>query len=822
MELAPGTETAEESADYKPALPAEIALWSALSVLFPGRTFLPQHDFFCHLNGHSLIAARLVSLLRKDPSFSNVGVQHIYKERTLEKIAAALTPLHAQQTRGSVEHARPLLRHRFFCGLAQACCLPGIILLQLLQWLAPFFTYHYFTGNKSDSTLLAVAASIATFLLSIAVSFPLGVLLRRIFAGYLEPGDYPLWGLTYFRWWLASQLSNISAVHLISGTPWKALHLRLLGARVGKNTLLNSVTAAVPELLEIGNNVSIGTFVNIENARVEGGRFLVGRVRIADGAMVDSYAVIENDTTIGVNGHLCGQSALGQGGSIPDGQTWAGAPAVPIPRTQEIWPAAPTPSVFNKLTSMAFYALGAALVSILFFIPTFPAFVLIDWIDAHTLDLFESSLEWWQAFPFFLAMAIPASMVLVVFTALLAGGLHAILPKQKPGRFPIHGSAYRFKWILSTIFDTSLETLHGLYASLYVGFWLRLMGAQVGKCSEVSTAEGIIPDLLELGDDSFIADGVLLGDEEQHDGWMSLRGTRIGNRSFVGNGAYVPDGSLFPDDVLLGVQSAAPANAELASGQTWMGSPAMLLPARENVETPDPSLTFRPSILRRITRGGIEAIRIVLPMAFVISAGYVIVYKAMSLAEEEEWRACIRTLIVSGLLYSISTYIVVLGLKWTLIGRYRPRRAPMWTLFVWLSEATTVAYESLAVPSLLDHLRGTPMLPWALRLFGVKIGRGTWINTTDITEFDCVSIGDFAELNAHSGPQTHLFEDRIMRIGLVNIGAGATVGVRSTVLYDASVGESCRLGPLTLVAKGEHLPPKTCWEGTPAGTPPLR
>ena len=49
----------------------------------------------------------------------------------------------------------------------------------------------------------------------------------------------------------------------------------------------------------------------------------------------------------------------------------------------------------------------------------------------------------------------------------------------------------------------------------------------------------------------------------------------------------------------------------------------------------------------------------------------------------------------------------------------------MWTLFVWISEAITVAYESLAVPSLLDHLRGTPMLPWALRLLGVKIGKGT-------------------------------------------------------------------------------------------------
>jgi len=206
-------------------------------------------------------------------------------------------------------------------------------------------------------------------------------------------------------------------------------------------------------------------------------------------------------------------------------------------------------------------------------------------------------------------------------------------------------------------------------------------------------------------------------------------------------------------------------------------------------------------------------------MAFIISAGYVIVYKSMSFAEEEEWLACFTTLIISSLLYAISTFSLVVFLKWIIIGRYRSKKAPMWTLFVWLSEAITVAYESLAVPSLLDHLRGTPMLPWALRLLGVKVGKGVWINTTDITEFDCVTIGDFAELNAHSGPQTHLFEDRIMRIGEVIIGSCATIGARSTVLYDSSVGDSCRLGPLTLVAKGEHLPANTAWEGTPAALP---
>ena len=90
------------------------------------------------------------------------------------------------------------------------------------------------------------------------------------------------------------------------------------------------------------------------------------------------------------------------------------------------------------------------------------------------------------------------------------------------------------------------------------------------------------------------------------------------------------------------------------------------------------------------------------------------------------------------------------------------------------------------------------------------------MNTTDLTEFDCVRIGDEAELNAWCGPQTHLFEDRVMKIGRVEIGAQVTVGPRATILYDTQVGDRVRLGPLTLVAKGERLPADTRWEGSPA------
>ena len=89
-------------------------------------------------------------------------------------------------------------------------------------------------------------------------------------------------------------------------------------------------------------------------------------------------------------------------------------------------------------------------------------------------------------------------------------------------------------------------------------------------------------------------------------------------------------------------------------------------------------------------------------------------------------------------------------------------------------------------------------------------------NTTDLTEFDCVRIGDEAELNAWCGPQTHLFEDRVMKIGLVELGAQVTVGARSTILYDTMVGAGARLGPMTLVTKGERLPAGTRWTGSPA------
>jgi non-ribosomal peptide synthetase-like protein len=461
----------------------------------------------------------------------------------------------------------------------------------------------------------------------------------------------------------------------------------------------------------------------------------------------------EDNTTIGRGARLCGQSGLAAGRQIPDNQIWEGAPACPSNQTNAPLPARPQISSVGRWALALSSASTAVGVSVLFFLPAFPAFVLIDQLGPHTGNAFDSQLGPLAAFGVFFLLCIPASLLFIGVTMLATAGLRWSFPRQVVGISSIYSLAFWRKRFVTSLLDSGIRMLHGLYASVYTPMWLRLMGATVGHHAEISTAEALVPELLRMGDDTFVGDDAVLGDEEVRGGWMILKPTFIGTRSFIGNRAYVPDGTAVPDDVLIGVLTRAPRNDQLASGQTWLGSPPLLLAAREAVTGFPDSLTFRPSLLRRWSRGLVEAMRIVLPLAVVIAAGYVIVRAVMPLAQEDGWGTKVAVVLsAAGCLFRLASFLVVVALKWTLVGRYRPCAAPMWTPFVWISEAITSVYESLAVPNFLDLLRGTPMLPWAIRLLGTRIGKGVYINTTDLgTEFDCVSVGDHAELNAGCG-----------------------------------------------------------------------
>ena len=94
------------------------------------------------------------------------------------------------------------------------------------------------------------------------------------------------------------------------------------------------------------------------------------------------------------------------------------------------------------------------------------------------------------------------------------------------------------------------------------------------------------------------------------------------------------------------------------------------------------------------------------------------------------------------------------------------------------------------------------------------------METTLFSEFDLVEIGDYAALNMGCTVQTYLFEDRVMKSDRLRIGAGCTVGNMAIVLYGTEMQSGSTLAPLSVLMKGEVLPPNTRWRGFPSEPDP--
>jgi len=271
--------------------------------------------------------------------------------------------------------------------------------------------------------------------------------------------------------------------------------------------------------------------------------------------------------------------------------------------------------------------------------------------------------------------------------------------------------------------------------------------------------------------------------------------------------------------VLIGVLSVPPRDPAEAQRKdsSWFGTPAVFLPQRQIAGQFDEGSTFRPKRRLIVQRLLIESVRVILPLTVVIALTSLMMSLMVDL-DDADW-GLERIVILFPFLYlgyALTIGVFVLALKWLVIGRYRPTEKPLWNQFVWRSELVTSTYENLAVPFFVDMLRGTPFLPAYLRLLGARIGKRVFMDTTDVTEFDVVTIGDDAALNSDCGPQTHLFEDRVMKISTVEIGAHCTLGGGSIVLYDACMEPGSTLGELSMLMKGETLPAGTQWEGSPA------
>ena len=703
---------------------------------------------------------------------------------------------------------------RFWCGLAQAVALPFIFGLVTIQWLGLFLSSIWLLSSGSGWFTEMVVLLAVYVVINLGVK-ALVVALKWLVIGRTRPGVYPLWGVYYFRLWVVQRLMQVTHIKFLQCSPLMRWYLWAMGAKVGKDAMIGEFEAGAPDLISFGDNVSTGLKVVFANVEIIGDKVYVGQIDIGDRAYIGNRAVIGHNTTIERGAEIRDLTAINPNFTVPAYQIWDGSPGKHVGMVD---PAAMKPlseaGPLRRAAHNVTYAISYIVMLMLGLLPIFPAFYILynldNWIDgSETVDYTIP----WAMLP---VLTWPTALVLIMVTmVIIVATRWLILPRVSHGIYSIHSNFYLRKWIVGLATEVTLETLSSLYATVYMQHWYRWMGAKIGKGSEISTNLAGRYDLIEIGDNNFIGDEAIFGDEEIRDGWMELNTVKTGDRVFFGNDACVPAGAIIESDSLIGVKSKLPESLHVKSGETWFGSPAMAIPHRQRVQIAS-QWTYDPPKWFKTFRYVFEALHTSLPTAIFITCGYITADMIQTPIEDGEWLKAFAFFLASGVIISMVLIATVAIIKWSLMGRYKPTMQPMWSYWAMRTEAVAVLYGGLVGKASIEFLKGTPFLPWALRLYGCKIGKGVCMNATDITEFDCVEVGDYSVLNGLSVLQTHLYEDRIMKVGRVKVGKGVTVGSGATVLYDTHVGDFAQIGALTVVMKGEAIPANTAWAGAPA------
>jgi non-ribosomal peptide synthetase-like protein len=776
-----------------------VAAW-AQTLEVPPESVSVEADFFRDLGGHSLLAARTVSRLR-EAGFISAALRDIYQHPTVRALCRYLS------NGSTVATTRPgPLRHPSWAvGAAGAV---QVVVLYLLFFVITVPVAYVYTVNDGYATVLVLVELMAAILLTyVAVRWVLPLMFVRLLLTGIRPGRYPLWGWTYLRIWTSSMLLGVAPLPVLSGSPLAAGYLRLLGATIGRGTHLGSSALAMPTMLNIGDGASVGYGATLRPWRVQDGWVLVEPITVGAGAFVGAHAVLDPGATVEAGGALGEQSMLVGDGTVPAGQRWAGSPASRVSElsqpVEHLLCSAPNPRAWSaRLIFATFVGLvGLELAVIAMIAPTVMAVwaVLLNW------GILAGLLVTLLAGPIFV----------ITVCVIVAVGKKLILPKLAAGTYSARSALGVRKWISDKLLETSLDYTNSLYATLYTVPWMRLLGAKIGRGSEISTAGHLDPDLLHLEDETFIADMASVGSATFAGGHLSVAPTVIGRRSFIGNAAVVPAGSTIGENCLLGVATVPPPGG-VPSGTSWLGSPAINLPARQFSGNFAESETYRPSKELVRHRLAIEFVRATLPASLLGISTYLFLWVLSELARGRDLLlpALLSPFIAAGCALAVIGYCA--AVKRNLIGAYGPRVEPLWSKYVRRSELVTGLFEAAAVPVGLGLLIGTPLMPPVLRWFGVSVGRRAWVGTTYITEFDLVEIGDDAAVGVEASLQTHLFEDRVMKMSKLSIGPGASVGNRAIVLYDSTIDRDVALDSLSLLMKGEHLAVGTHWGGIPA------
>jgi acetyltransferase-like isoleucine patch superfamily enzyme len=168
-----------------------------------------------------------------------------------------------------------------------------------------YFLFMQFlkTGNLF---LILFGFAFSYFVFGIVLMFVVALVIR-LFRVRLTPGTYKIGGKESLIWLLnAGFISLVRFLFLpFTRSSINIFFYKLLGAKIGKNVIINTTCVYDVHLLEIGDNTVIGGDAAIIGHSAEGDKLIIAPVKIGKNVSIGQYttvlpgAVIEDGAIIG-------------------------------------------------------------------------------------------------------------------------------------------------------------------------------------------------------------------------------------------------------------------------------------------------------------------------------------------------------------------------------------------------------------------------------------------------------------------------------------------------------------------------------------------
>ncbi|MEV7525391.1 Pls/PosA family non-ribosomal peptide synthetase [Streptomyces sp. NPDC091371] len=808
-------------------------------------------NFFDDLGADSMVMARFCARVRKRADLLPVSMKDVYRHPTVNSLASALAltaptapapesadpvapgqpaaapvsvqppvrPAVAAPTPAPVPARRRAARagtgQYLLCGMLQFLLFLGYAYLAAVATIRGFEWVGAGTGVL-DVYLRSVLVGSAGF----AGLCLVPIVAKWTLIGRFTSREFPVWSLTYVRWWLVKTLIRTSPARLFTGSPLYAAYLRALGAKIGRNVAIFSTHIPVcTDLLTVGDATVIRKDALFACYRAHAGLIQTGPVILGSNVLVSEHTVLDINTSMGSHAQLGHASSLHAGQRVPARQSWHGSPAEPT-STDFRTVGAVDASTARKVR----YTAGQLLALLLVYMPlaTGGGTVLLAPLSPLTPPS-QSAASPFTTGAFYLS-ALASSFVLFFGAAFVGLVIQGVVPRLlnlavKPDTvYPLYGLHYGLQRAIALLTNRKFfKTLFG--DSSAIVHYLRYLGYDMPRVTQTGSNFGVEvkhdnPLLTSVGSKTMAADGLSVINTEFSSTSFRLSRVSIGAHSFLGNRIAYPARARTGDNCLLATKVMVPVDGEVRENVGLLGSPAFAIPRTVMRDTRFQDLESGSELRRRLAAKNRHN---AVTAGLYLMARWIHLFVVLLLALGAKS-------VYSSLGASAYALAGVLVLPFTVVYFALIERAA--TGF----KAQEPLYCSIYQPSFWRHERfwkmaavnytpvfdGTPFKNVMWRMLGARIGKRVFDDGCSFPERTLVTIGDDCTLNAGTVIQCHSQEDGAFKSDRTTIGDDCTLGVGAFVHYGVTLADRAQLACDSFLMKGEQVPQRARWAGNPA------